>query len=366
MSERSDAYNPATFQRMHYVGEMCFRCPHCNAKKFPGETPMLCCHKRILPAFPRFPVELADIYRNKEFLKDITLYNSAFSFTSLACKEIRQDQRRNYDNYRIRGRLYHRMPSVLVASQASASELQIYFLDDAQDRANSRRSIVSDVLRLDNLELIQGIIVAHYRNFRAARDYMLNNPVDEQRLVLVANPHPSNGEHAGRYNVPVSNDIAVLMPDDVPFVKDLVLRRCDDNYEYVSDLNEMYDSLQYPLLFPFGTLTYGPHLTVESHPGVVSAREYYAYYLMIGTGDEQLHMYLYLQFIVDAYTKVESRRLSYRSNILRPQRTGQYQRIVNLMLNEDLNPDDFEQRIILSPSYTGGPRYMFEKQFEML
>ena len=94
---------------------------------------MLCCHKRILPAFPRFPVELADIYRNNEFLKDITLYNSTFSFTSLACKEIRQDQRRNYDNYRIRGRLYHLMPSVLVASQRSSSELQIYFLDDAQD-----------------------------------------------------------------------------------------------------------------------------------------------------------------------------------------------------------------------------------------
>ena len=350
---------------------MSLRCPHCNAKKFPGETPMLCCHKRILPAFPRFPVELADMYRNNEFLKDITLYNSAFSFTSLACKEIRQDQRRNYDNYRIQGRLYHRMPSVLVASQTSASELQIYFLDDAQDRANSRRSIVSDVLRLDNLELIQGIIVAHnrhYRNFKTARDYMLNNPVDEQRLVLVANPHPSNGEHAGRYNVPVSNDIAVLMPDDVPFVKDLVLRRCDDTYEYISDLNEMYDSLQYPLLFPFGTLTYGPHLTVESHPGVVSTREYYAYYLMIRTGDEQLHMArrLYLQFIVDAYTKVESNRLNFHTNVLRPQRTGQYQQIVDQMRDEDLNPDDVGQRIILSPSYTGGPRYMFEKQLNAL
>ena len=57
------------------------------------------------------------------------------------------------------------------------------------------------------------------------------------------------------------------MPDDEPFTRDLVLRRCDDNYEYVSDLNQMYDSLQFPLqLFPFITLTYSLNLTVESHP----------------------------------------------------------------------------------------------------
>ena len=36
------------------------------------------------------------------------------------------------------------------------------------------------------------------------------------------------------------------------------------------------------------------------------------------------------------------------------------------MRDEDLNPDDVGQRIILSPSYTGGPRYMFEKQLNAL
>ena len=56
------------------------------------------------------------------------------------------------------------------------------------------------------------------------------------------------------------------MPDYEPFIRDLVLRRCDDNYEYVSDLNQMYDSLQFPLSFPFSTLTYSLNLTVESHP----------------------------------------------------------------------------------------------------
>ena len=77
------------------------------------------------------------------------------------------------------------------------------------------------------------------------------------------------------------------MSDDEPFTRDLVLIRCDDNYEYISDLNQMYDSLQSPLLFPLGALTYCPNLTVESHPGVVgSTREYIEYYLIFGTGDE--------------------------------------------------------------------------------
>ena len=73
------------------------------------------------------------------------------------------------------------------------------------------------------------------------------------------------------------------------------------------------------------------------------------------------HAVLYLQFIVDAYSKVESKRMNYHSNILRPQRTDQYQQIVDRMRNEDLIIDNVGQLIILSPSYTGGPRYMFEK-----
>ena len=89
---------------------------------------------------------------------------------------------------------------------------------------------------------------------------------------------------------------------------------------------------------------------------------------MIRTEDEQLHMAppLYFQFIVDANAKIESRRLTYHSNILRPRRTGQYQRIVDRTRDEDLNTCDIGQRIILSPSYTGGPRYMFEKQLNTL
>ena len=59
LPERSDAYNTATFLRMHYVGEISLRRSHCNAKKFLEEKPMLCCYKCILPEFPRFPVELA-------------------------------------------------------------------------------------------------------------------------------------------------------------------------------------------------------------------------------------------------------------------------------------------------------------------
>ena len=135
-----------------------------------------------------------------------------------------------------------------MSSQRSASELQIYFLNDAQERANSRRSIVSNV---------PGQSGAHPANHSDPQPALQNGPglhakQSDRRTkmrVLVANPNQSNGEHAGRYNLPVSNDIAVLMPDDEPVVRDIVLRRC--YHDYISGLNQMYDSLQFPLLFPF-------------------------------------------------------------------------------------------------------------------
>ena len=120
------------------------------------------------------------------------------------------------------------------------------------------------------------------------------------------------------------------------------------------DLNKMYDSLRYPLLFPFVTSTYRPNVTVASYPGTVSIRQYYAYYLMIRSRDEDLHIarHFYLQFIVDADTKIESNRVIHHCNISRRKRTGNYQAIMDQMYSENLNYDRVGQRIILPPSYT--------------
>ena len=54
MLDPLDAYDPASFQQIHYIREMLLRCHRFNAKKFPGEAPMLCCHTYILPEFPGF------------------------------------------------------------------------------------------------------------------------------------------------------------------------------------------------------------------------------------------------------------------------------------------------------------------------
>ena len=75
---------------------------------------MLCCHKSILPEFPRcpslfitrrFPLQVWHVKRYAR-IKDVITTTTVYEVT-----------------------VCHRMSSVLVASQRSASELRIYFLN---------------------------------------------------------------------------------------------------------------------------------------------------------------------------------------------------------------------------------------------
>ena len=56
--------------------------PTCNASKFNKETLMMCCRRFRLPCFRQLPEPLRELFRDANFMKDITPYNAAFSFTS--------------------------------------------------------------------------------------------------------------------------------------------------------------------------------------------------------------------------------------------------------------------------------------------
>ena len=56
-----------------------------------------------------------------------------------------------------------------------------------------------------------------------------------------------SGEHSRRYNRPLSDDIAVLMPNDATNNRDIVLHYRDGGLRYISELHRGYDPLRYPL-----------------------------------------------------------------------------------------------------------------------
>ena len=75
-------YDPATFRVDNNIGTMSKKCPTCNASKFKGESLMMCCRKFRLTCFQQLPESLSELLRDDAFMKDITAYNAAFSFTS--------------------------------------------------------------------------------------------------------------------------------------------------------------------------------------------------------------------------------------------------------------------------------------------
>lgn len=79
------------------IGSMVVVCPYCNALKFPGETPGLCClsGKVKLPTLPLPPEPLRSYLEgvtreSKQFLANVQNYNGCFQMTSFAASIINE------------------------------------------------------------------------------------------------------------------------------------------------------------------------------------------------------------------------------------------------------------------------------------
>ena len=94
-------------------------------------------------------------------------------------------------------------------------------------------------------------------------------------------------EHSRRYIRPLSDEIAVLMPDDATNNRDIVLDYRSGGLNHISELQRSYDPLQYPLLLPHGTDGWHANLKLQSGRKL-TALVYYRYYIMVEQNDSVL------------------------------------------------------------------------------
>ena len=71
---------------------------------------------------------------------------------------------------------------------------------------------------------------------------------------------------------------------------------------------------------------------------------------------------LFQQFLVDAYCKIETERLQFLRREQKALRADCYQDLRDAMVDGDGDPRNVGRRVILPWSFTGGPRYMHERQ----
>lgn len=182
-----------------------------------------------------------------------------------------------------------------------------------------------------------------------------------------------------QYNLPTVSEIAGLIIGDIDSIldqRDIIVRSRSGALQRISELHPSYLALQYPLLFPFAEDGYrlgikhrGIAEDDESLRTKLSMREFFAYRIQDRPGTFSLILHakkLFHQFLVDAYTMVESDRLSYIKTQQKKLRTDTFKNITANVQNGTNDASNSGKRILLPSSFTGGSRYMMQKYLDAM
>ncbi|XP_022038828.1 uncharacterized protein LOC110941494 [Helianthus annuus] len=326
--------------------------------------------------------------KSKFFQKNIRRYNSMFSFTSMGGKV---DSTINKGNapfvYRISGQNYHCIGSLKPSNGNQPQFCQLYIYDTENEITNRQtlfgktsKSSSSNDKELD-VEMIQ-----YLRNFldsenmlvktyRMVRDHFHESPEANLKLRLMY-----KREKDGRiYNLPTTSEIAALVVGDIDKAidhRDILVETQSGMLQRISELHPSYLALQYPLLFPYGDDGYRidiPHrdfiVTQKKIKPKCTMREFFAYriqdrnygFSLILNGRRLLQ-----QFLVDAYTMIESERLHFIRRQQTKLRSETFENLQKHKAKGKQTLKDTGKAVILPSSFTGGARFMQQNYLDAM
>ncbi|XP_054085138.1 uncharacterized protein LOC128921444 [Zeugodacus cucurbitae] len=215
--------------------------------------------------------------------------------------------------FKIQGQIYHKAGSLLPVSDSDYKFLQIYFMGNSSQEIN---------LRCAHNNLVKRSIVAQLQNlfhehnqlvklFKSAIDMM---PSDDHKNVIRADKTPV-GQHAGRFNAPTIDEVAIIVVGENLESRDIVLHRRNNKLQRIKETHRSYDALQYPIL---------------------------------------CHKY-----VVDMYVKIETERLTFIRLNQTKFRSEEYIHLRDA-INSDGNAENVGRMTILPATYIGSPRHMHE------
>ncbi|XP_022031476.1 uncharacterized protein LOC110932451 [Helianthus annuus] len=265
------------------------------------------------------------------------------------------------------------------------SQLYIY---DTDNEVSNRKRLFSDStnksdghLKHIDIHLIKFIKDFLDRNnelvksYRMERNHFNDNPNENFKLRLIY-----KRDLDGRtYNLPSTSEVAALIVGDLERIidhRDIVVESHTDGLQRISELHPSYLALQYPILFPNGDDGYRidiPHRdgvrTLKKIRPKCTMREFFAYRIQDRSTSFSLILNarrLFQQFLVDAYTMIESERLNYirfQQKHLRSETYENLQKLNNQGTNDLSNTGI---RVVLPSSFTGGSRYMQQNYLDAM
>ncbi|KAG5549105.1 hypothetical protein RHGRI_014469 [Rhododendron griersonianum] len=387
-SSRVNAQCPISPIR-HFLGKMNVLCPDCKAWHWMDEkltrsskkNPLFgtCClqGKVRLPLLITPPPPLQALYdgnddQSKSFRTHTREYNAANAFTSLgATLDTRVLSGRGPTSFTIHGELRHRTGSLLPVPGQHASYAQLYIYDP--NSAVEVRTHRNPHLRRDVLQTIQDSLLqvnAFVGKFRHA--YAVLNQLASTGQNLPAHLHYSSSKDRRRFNVPTTDEIAVVIPGDgteVSGMRDIILHlRGDNGLMRINECHPAYLPLHYVLLFPRGELGWEPELKQwdvqikQPSNNRLTQMQFYSYRSFERSTEYSTILRagkLFQEFLVDAWAATEQNRLAFHKLNQEKLRTGLYQDLTDVGI-DDIGPDQIGQRVVLPSSFIGSPRHMFE------
>ncbi|XP_035842029.1 uncharacterized protein LOC110923677 [Helianthus annuus] len=387
-------------------GDQIIVCRTCSAKLWKAEADrgeqkrnkpnyFLCCSysKVLLPDFKQPPEILKDLYvgvsaKSKFFLKNIRRYNSMFSFTSMGGRIDKTINRGNAPYvFRLSGQNYHTIGSLLPEDGNEPKFSQLYIYDTDNEIFNRQNAVggsntsftitesAFDVQIIEELTLMLDTNNALVKIYRQARNFLNENPYIDLKLCLIG----KRSKDGRTYNLPEASEVVALVIGDLTQAvenRDIVVKRRSGRIERISELHPSYLSLQYPLLFPYGEDMYrvdilhrGLNPDTNSKRPMCTMREFFAYRLQDRVDKFSLihnAKRLFQQFVVDAYTMIESERLFY---IRRQQTHLRSETVQNIQNASNAGKKDMSKigtRIFIPSSFTGGSRYMMQNYLDAM
>ncbi|XP_056862242.1 uncharacterized protein LOC108815502 [Raphanus sativus] len=274
--------------------------------------------------------------------------------------------------FKLHGENYHMIGSVKPKGNDTAKFSQLYIHDtenEVQNRltalsGNSWRNKIREDLVEGLMEMFR-ISNVHVKSFRSVKDRFNDEESSEELSLVLINTRLKDGRV---YNLPTSKEVAALVVGDAHEnidKRDIILEKNNGKLKRISELHPSYLPLQYPLHFPYGKD--GFRLGIQNgFTGInkkkkpnISMREYFCFRIQVRNIGSQvllLSRRLLLQFLVDAYTMIESHRLRYICKNQSNLRTVKFSKFVDAANNDNTTVAIEGNRIIIPSSFTGGPR----------
>ena len=263
--------------------------------------------------------------------------------------------------FKIHGKVYHRIGSLLPSQNKAPQFAQIYFYDtdhEVENRLRHNQHLSADVLQ--TLQQCIHSINPYVSSMKTVIENSVSHP--EVKMIINADKRP-NREHLHRYNLHSSSEVAVIMPGEQIRNRDVVLNTHDGALQRSTEVHRSYDPLHYVILFPYGINGYSLDVPHNHGRGNVTPVEFYRFRVQVQNVDRTFNQLmrsrrLLQQYVCDQYSKAEGQRLRWARNHQKEICADKYQGLLDAVdANDEVRAGT---KVILPPTIYGSPRWYAE------